>query len=172
MDYVRPAHAAFPAALARAVAPDMAQLEADPPAPALMAPPNALLLDESIPAVPVAPVSAEDILPQGNGPGVPNYYEPPTSPPHQGWWFHHVDTGANVHVACYPSELVHRVPSAGSCGTAGSSSMHVVCEAGLWVLQGNPVDCPNLHLPRYYCPRLSWCQTLLLQSSCHGMRRL
>ena len=54
-------------------------------------------------------------------------------------------TGANVHVTYLPNELAHRVHSAGHCGTAGSSTMDVTCE-GMWVLQGNPRDCPDLRI--------------------------
>jgi hypothetical protein len=102
------------------------------------------VLDDSVPPV---PVPAEEIIPQCNGPGrTPERttsYEPPHQPPNGDWWFH-VDTGANVHVTCYPNELAHRVHSTGHCGTAGSSTMDVICE-GMWILQGNPSDCPDFH---------------------------
>jgi hypothetical protein len=55
-----------------------------------------------------------------------------------------VDTGANIHGTCYPNELAHRVHTAGHCVTAGSSTMDVICE-GMWVLKGNPGDCPEFH---------------------------
>jgi hypothetical protein len=112
------------------------------------------LSDDSTPPVPIAPVPDKDILPQGNGPGTRGMisYEPPHPPRHGGWWFH-VYTGANVHVTYYPDELAHKVHSAGHCGTAGSSSMDVVCK-GMWVLQGTPSDCPEFHavLTALGCP--------------------
>jgi hypothetical protein len=103
--------------------------------------------------IPIAPVPDEEIIPQGQGPGSTlNSHEPPQPHRNIGGWFH-VDTGANVRVTYLPDELAHRVHSAGRCGTAGSSSMALICE-GLWVLQGNPSDCLNFHavLTALGCP--------------------
>jgi hypothetical protein len=119
-------------------------------------PPNVVGLDEenaarelevinsSIPLAPFAPVPGEEVIPQGQGPGaVSGSHEPSHPPRHSGWWFH-VDTGANVHVTYFPDELAHRVHSAGHCGTAGTGTITVICE-GMWVLQGNPLNCPDFH---------------------------
>jgi hypothetical protein len=127
------------------VPPDIADIDASEPS----------LFETSIPRVPViAPVPGPEIIPQGNGPGKHGTisYEPPQPPKHGGWWFH-VDTGADVHVTYFPEELAHRVHSAGHCGTAGSTSMNVVCE-GMWVLQGPPSYRPEFHavLTALGCP--------------------
>jgi hypothetical protein len=119
--------------------------------------------------VPIVPVPGEDIVPQGNGPGVQGQpsFEPPQPPRHGGCWGFHVDMGANVHVTYFPGKLAHRVHSGGHCGTAGQSSMDVVCE-GMWILQGTPSNFPGLHavLTALGCP--GGRQTSVVQPACSG----